>query len=469
MNIYGGAKANRQRMGKPEDAPAILPHDYCALTLAPFMTPVVSPTGEIFDLESILPYLEEHKKNPVTSEPLQAHQLIPLRYSRDAAGKFYCPVTEKLFSDHSHIVAVKRDGRVYSMVGLARLSDDGGVNYRDFFTNEPFTSNDLLTLQDPSHPRDIAAFDHVRLASNPEPLDVGEDLKKSSKGAEATQATQTSTIAMDLKSLASKSAATLTNPESIMFQSIKGNELGRATIRTNFGDLNLELFCGRAPRTCYNFLQLAKRGYYAGVAFHRLIPGFALLGGDPTGTGVGGYSCWGPGRPFLTESHPSLPRHTLRGLLAMAHRGTRRSNTSQFLITLAPAPQLDGLHPVFGRVLLHSSSSSSSSTVAAADVAGYGHMAQNKGENSNEEVLQRIEAIPVDEQHRPREGIIIKDVIVVEDPFAEYQRKQEQLAQGSRKRQMDPTLLVKQAKSTSNNTLTIGRYLPSSSLRNNKS
>lgn len=101
------------------------------------------------------------------------------------------------------------------------------------------------------------------------------------------------------------------------------------------------------PQTCQNFAALADAGKYNGVIFHRIIPNFMLQGGDPTGTGRGGESIWGGS--FDDEIDSSL-RHTGPGVLSMANSGPG-TNGSQFFITLAPTPHLDGKHTVFGQVV----------------------------------------------------------------------------------------------------------------------
>lgn len=117
-----------------------------------------------------------------------------------------------------------------------------------------------------------------------------------------------------------------------------------ATIRTSHGTFDVELFEERAPRTTGNFADLADKGYYDGVAFHRVISGFMIQGGDPTGTGRGG-----PGYTIQDEFHPEL-RHDGPGILSMANAGPDTGG-SQFFITLAPTAWLDGKHAVFGKVV----------------------------------------------------------------------------------------------------------------------
>lgn len=117
-------------------------------------------------------------------------------------------------------------------------------------------------------------------------------------------------------------------------------------VNTSMGSFTVELYPAYAPKTCQNFLELAKRGYYDNVTFHRIIQDFMIQGGDPTGTGRGGESIYGG--KFADEIRREL-KHTGAGILSMANSGPN-TNGSQFFITLAPCPHLDGKHTVFGRV-----------------------------------------------------------------------------------------------------------------------
>jgi peptidyl-prolyl cis-trans isomerase B (cyclophilin B) len=117
-----------------------------------------------------------------------------------------------------------------------------------------------------------------------------------------------------------------------------------AVLKTSKGDIKLRLFADEAPVTVANFVNLAKRGYYDGLTFHRVIPNFMIQGGCPHGTGTGG-----PGYRFEDECTPSL-RHDAPGRLSMANAGPG-TNGSQFFITHLPTPWLDGRHTVFGTVV----------------------------------------------------------------------------------------------------------------------
>ena len=117
----------------------------------------------------------------------------------------------------------------------------------------------------------------------------------------------------------------------------------RIIVKTDKGDIEGVLYPGKAPVTVANFLNLAKRGYYDGLKFHRVIPDFMIQGGDPTGTGSGG-----PGYRFEDECTPEL-KHDKPGIFSMANAGPG-TNGSQFFVTHVPTPWLDGKHTVFGSV-----------------------------------------------------------------------------------------------------------------------
>lgn len=150
-------------------------------------------------------------------------------------------------------------------------------------------------------------------------------------------------------------------------------------LETSLGDVQLELYWDHAPRTCKNFAELARRGYYNGVIFHRIISDFMIQGGDPTGTGRGGTSIYG--QKFEDEMHLDL-RFTGAGILAMANAGPN-TNGSQFFITLGPTPYLDNKHTIFGRV------------------------------SSGMRVVQRLGSVAVDAQSKPKEDIKIHKARIV--------------------------------------------------------
>ncbi|KAK7687659.1 hypothetical protein QCA50_008874 [Cerrena zonata] len=160
---------------------------------------------------------------------------------------------------------------------------------------------------------------------------------------------------------------------------------GRVIIDTTAGEIDVELWSKETPKTCRNFIALAMEGYYDGVIFHRIVPGFLVQTGDRTGTGGGGESFYG--EPFEDEIHPRL-RFPHRGIVAMANNGTKNSNDSQFIITLDRADELHGKHTVFGRVI--------------------GDTLYN---------VLRIGEAEVDENERPLYPPKVKTIRIVDNPF----------------------------------------------------
>jgi len=138
-------------------------------------------------------------------------------------------------------------------------------------------------------------------------------------------------------------------------------------LETNQGNIEIKLKVDVAPKACENFVKLAEKGYYNGLIFHRVIKGFMIQGGDPTGTGMGGESIWG--KPFEDEVTP-VAKFDGPGILAMANAGPN-TNGSQFFITCAKTPWLNMRHTIFGEVI------------------------------SGLEVVQKIENTPVNGEDRP--------------------------------------------------------------------
>lgn len=132
----------------------------------------------------------------------------------------------------------------------------------------------------------------------------------------------------------------LWNNERLNFQ----EENNMVTLHTNFGDIKIKLDFDKAPITAENFLNYCKNGFYNNTIFHRVIDGFMIQGGDPTGTGAGG-----PGYEIPDEFSNDLHFNKM-GILAMANRGPNTGG-SQFFITLGPTPHLDNKHTIFGIVV----------------------------------------------------------------------------------------------------------------------
>src|SRR5246127_976053 len=119
--------------------------------------------------------------------------------------------------------------------------------------------------------------------------------------------------------------------------------MSAATLQTNKGPIQVELFDDDSPKTVENFRSLAGQGFYDGVIFHRVIPDFMIQGGDPEGTGTGG-----PGYTFEDEFND---HKVVRGALAMANAGPNTNGSQFFIVTTGAAPWLDGKHTVFGEIV----------------------------------------------------------------------------------------------------------------------
>ena len=126
-----------------------------------------------------------------------------------------------------------------------------------------------------------------------------------------------------------------------------GMENQNVVLETNQGTIEIKLMPEAAPKACENFTKLVEKGYYNGLIFHRVIKGFMIQGGDPTGTGAGGESIWG--KPFEDEVSSSV-KFDKPGILAMANAGPS-TNGSQFFITTAATPWLNMRHTIFGEVV----------------------------------------------------------------------------------------------------------------------
>ncbi|KAJ7038316.1 cyclophilin-like domain-containing protein [Mycena alexandri] len=404
----------RQKAEAPHPG-TITPFDCCALSFQPFTHPVCARnadgTGHVFDLINIIPWLKQHNnEHPTTKAPLNPTDLITLHYSRkEASGELHDPISFKLFSQHSHIVAIATTGNVF----LAE-SIKGG---RDLISDVPFKKQDVITLQNP-HGLPPASVPNAPAVAAPVPTPkpkpaasvstvpvkpkaaVPWNVSPYSSGLPGASLTSTS---VDPQTSSSK---LVWDEEELMFEDIsnplkgKGKEKDvgkrRAYVRvvTNLGgsSLNLELFCEKAPKTCYNFLMLAKTGKYDNCLFHRLVPGFMIQTGDPTGTGAGGASYWET--PFRDEHDlKGAARHDSRGTLAMANKGPG-TNGSQWYLTFKATPNLDKKHTVFGKLV------------------------------GGEDVLDALEKLPLkDGTERPAKPVRITEIIIYQDPFEEYKTR----------------------------------------------
>jgi peptidyl-prolyl cis-trans isomerase-like protein 2 len=397
-----------------------LPFDCCSLSLTPFSDPVCNRAGIVFDIVNLMAYLRKYKRDPISGAPASAADFTALRFHKDADGRFVCPVTQKQFTDHSTIVALRPTGHVYAREAIDELCLKA-KNMHDLITDEPFTRDDIITIQDPhdTETRALANFHHLQHGH------VAADAAADAAAANAANPTRNINLdattarvigRMQEQRLMSNSAATaatsdandqqqeqqLLRAQAPSFTSsafvardmvaddpllriIKTKAKGYATLVTNFGNLNVELHCDLVSKTCENFFLLAERGEYDNTRFHRLIKNFMVQGGQPR-DGSPGQSAFG--KPLRDEFHPSLT-HSGIGVLAMANAGAN-TGTRQFYVTFKSAPSLDGKHTVFGRV-----------------VGGL-------------DVLRKLEQLPTNAvTDAPTVDVLLKQVIVVANPLSD--------------------------------------------------
>ncbi|KAL5819792.1 hypothetical protein ACOSQ4_023634 [Xanthoceras sorbifolium] len=155
---WGGAKSKEIRTPFKR-----LPFYCCALTFTPFEDPVCTADGSVFEIMSITPYIRKYGKHPVAGTPLKLEDLIPVTFHKNAEGEFHCPVLNKVFTEYTHIVAVKTTGNVFCYEAIKELNIKT-KNWKELLTDEPFTKEDLITIQNPNalDGKITLEFDHVK-------------------------------------------------------------------------------------------------------------------------------------------------------------------------------------------------------------------------------------------------------------------------------------------------------------------
>ncbi|KAK3085164.1 hypothetical protein FSP39_025276 [Pinctada imbricata] len=387
-----------------------LPFDSCSLSFQPFENPLCTKEGVVFDLINIVPFLKRYGISPVTGEKMTAKDLIKLHFHKNANGKYHCPVTFKIFNENTHIVAIRQTGNVYSYDAVDRLNLKTAF-LKDLLTDEPFTRQDIITIQDPSNldKFNLNSFYHVKhklkvgeedeiaarkdpryhiKSLNAETRDALDELDREYKAPEKKEEEKriadrlnaahysTGRVAASFTSTAmdpsTQHEAAIIDEDILRYEIAKKNgKKGYVRLMTNHGPLNLELHCEMVPKTCENFIKLCKSGYYKDTVFHRLIRNFMIQGGDPTGTGKGGESSWGG--TFKDEFKPNLT-HSGRGVLSMANAGPN-TNKSQLV-----------------------------SSFSLRVVGGL-------------ETLDKIEIIPTDKKDKPKEEVKLEEAVVFVNPF----------------------------------------------------
>lgn len=172
-----------------------------------------------------------------------------------------------------------------------------------------------------------------------------------------------------------------TNQAALVADSTKGVAAHTAILKTNYGEIEVELFPVDAPKTVENFIKLANTGFYDGTLFHRVIKDFMIQGGDPLSREAD-WARHGTGNPGYTFADEINQWKVTRGMLAMANSGPDTNGSQFFIVTAASAPWLDGKHTVFGRV--------------------------TKGL----EVVDKIQSVPVNENNHPLTNVTLEKVMV---------------------------------------------------------
>lgn len=428
--LYGGrpTEANLQRDQLARFRK--LPFDHCCLSLQPIRVPCCNEKGYVFDLENVIKFLKKFKKDPIDGTSADSKSFTKLNIAKSKEGNFCCPVLMKNFNEHSHIVAIKSTGNVFSHEAIDQLCLKC-KNYRDPLNDQVFAKKDLITIQDPMNiekqnatlfyhfknqlkwadeedgddpSRNINKLDYVTKAtleelkkSQEKSSSISSDSVKLKKAATdkfncASYSTGRAAAALTstIMEPVSRVEAAIIEDDEIIYSRVK--QRGYVQILTNLGHLNLELYCKETPRTCHNFIELCKKGYYDKTSFHRLIKNFIIQGGDPSATGKGGESIW---KKAFKDEFNSYLCHQGRGMLSMANSGPN-TNKSQFFITLKSCRHLDKKHTVFGKV-----------------VGGL-------------DTLDKMEIIETDKNDKPKQKIEFVSAKVFVDPFEEAKKSLEE-------------------------------------------
>ena len=226
------------------------------------------------DFRPLVDYITDYGVHPVTGEPLKTKDLTRLHIQKNEDGKYYCPIMNKVFNDHSHIVAVGNTGNVYSWEAVDELNIKRKF-WKDLLTDEPFKRKDLIILQDPSKPPTLKWTDyyHVKKTKEEQEEQTNKD-KEPVNSKETTKASNEYDGGFTCAGFTAAPKKELTEAEK---PGIVVKEKGYVQLVTNIGQVNIELYCHLVPKTCENFIGLCKKGYYDNVIFHRNIPGFMVF------------------------------------------------------------------------------------------------------------------------------------------------------------------------------------------------
>ncbi|KAK3333551.1 hypothetical protein B0T19DRAFT_418419 [Cercophora scortea] len=440
-----------------------LPFNFCAASLQPFKNPVCTPDGTIFDVEVIGAWLDKHPTNPVNGAPLAAKDLIRLNFARNGdtdgdtttngKGDLIDPVSFKVFTDNTHIVAVRHGtyANVFSWDTVERMNIKPKM-WHDLVDDVEFGRKDIITLQDPQNAasRDLNQFKYLqdggdalltpeqiqdRTAGNVNIDALGRVGDKVLRAKEAVERARRERLAggdvnRTNKALTNKSSSSSTHPHQSQIQERKvapnaaSYTTGRAAASFTSTGLTPETSGERALLSDEEWMLKPRRVKNKGYArietnlgdlnielqtetAPKAVWNFVRLAQKGYYKDVAfhrniknfmiqGGDPTGTGRggtsiwgKNFADELEGPLTHDARGILSMANKG-KNTNSSQFFITYRPAKHLDNKHTIFGRV-----------------VGGL-------------DVLAKMEDTPVDEGSRPLDPIVIKNVVVFLDPFDEF-------------------------------------------------
>ncbi|KAI0389859.1 hypothetical protein F5Y17DRAFT_462312 [Xylariaceae sp. FL0594] len=461
--------ANTGSRSKATSAPfRRLPFNFCAASLQPFKHPVCTPDGTIFDVEVISKWLESHKTNPVNGEPLAARDLIKLNFARnadvdskaadgtgsDGKGDLIDPVTFKVFTDNTHIVAIRHGNyaNVFAYDTIERMNIKAKM-WRDLVDDVEFSRKDIITLQDPLNvaSRDLSQFKYLKQGEgalltkeqeeerkegnvNVDALGrVGDKILRAKEAVERARREREAGRSVNRSStaLAKNDTTKAARPNMIQEKKPAYNAAvyttGRAAASFTSTGLTPETSGERAILTDEEYMLKPKRVKITGYArietnlgdlnielyteyAPRAVWNFTRLAQKGYYKGVTfhrniknfmiqGGDPTGTGRSGTSiwgknfqDEFDGPHTHDSRGILSMANKG-KNTNSSQFFITYRPAKHLDRKHTIFGKVV--------------------GGM----------DVLSKMEAVETDGSDRPLNKIFMKDIVVYLDPFEEFQKQ----------------------------------------------
>lgn len=466
-SVGAGAGSRAQRAGASFRR---LPFNFCAASLQPFKNPVCTPEGTIFDVEVISSWLDKNDTNPVNGQPLNPKDLIKLNFARnadaevdsnagptDGKGDMIDPVTFKVFTDNTHIVAIRHG--TYANVFAWETVEQMNIkqkNWHDLVDDKEFGRKDIITLQDPQNAasRNLSEFQYLKDGGEalltPEQSEerkqgsvnvdalgrIGDKVLRAKEAVEKARRERETggDINRSSKALQKPSSATSFKKPAIQERKLAHNAAayttGRAAASFTSTGLTPETSGERAILSDEDWMLKPKKIKFKGYArletnlgevvielqtetAPKAVWNFVKLAqkgyyrGVPFHRNIKNFMIQGGdptgtgkggqsiwGKNFQDEFDGPLT-HSERGVVSMANKG-KNTNSSQFFITYKPAKHLDRKHTIFGKVV------------------------------DGLDTLDKMEAVPVDEGSRPLREIVIKDIVVFLDPFEEFLKEKDQ-------------------------------------------